>query len=145
METIPAVIERFGWWSNEILSTNARLQQLGMEAEYVVTKIKNMYKESGEESGEELKQFENMVINAKRGVLGGEIKDKCTSARRCRYWNQGYCREGTTKCPFYHPLDDCQQHLQEGRCSCQCCGHRRRSRPSKYSKFYTSMISGEKN
>ena len=76
METIPAVIERFGWFSNEILSTNARLQQLGMEAEYVVTKIKNMYKESGEESGEELKQFENMVINAKRGVLGGEIKDK---------------------------------------------------------------------
>ena len=55
METIPAVIERFGWVSNEIMSTIARLQQLGMEAEYVVTEIKNMYRESGEESGEGLK------------------------------------------------------------------------------------------
>ena len=64
METIPAVIERFGWFSNEILSTNARLQQLGMEAEYVVTEIKKMYKESGEESGEGLKLFESLVINA---------------------------------------------------------------------------------
>ena len=51
METIPAVIERFRWFSNEILSTNARLQQLGMEAEYVVTEIKNIHKESGKESG----------------------------------------------------------------------------------------------
>ena len=122
------MIKRFAWFSNEILFTNARLQQLGMEAENVVTEVKKMYKESGEESGEGLMQFENMVINAKKGVLGNEIKDKCTSERRCRYWNRGYCREGTTKCPFHHPPDDCQQHLLEGRCSSQGCGQRHRKR-----------------
>ena len=45
METMSAVIERFAWFSNEILFTNARLQQLGMEAENVATEVKNMYKE----------------------------------------------------------------------------------------------------
>ena len=64
METMPAVIEKSGWVSKEILFTNERLQQLGMEAEYVVTEIKKMYKESGEETGEGLKLFESLVINA---------------------------------------------------------------------------------
>ena len=63
METIPAVITIFGWFLKEILPTNARLQQIGMEAEYVVTKMKIIYKESGKESDEGLNQFENMLIN----------------------------------------------------------------------------------
>ena len=65
VETIPAVIERFWWSSKEIVFTYARRQQLGMEAEYVVTKIKKMHMESDQESGEGLKQLEIMVINAK--------------------------------------------------------------------------------
>ena len=78
METIPAVITIFGWFLKEMLST-ARLQQLGMEAEYVVTKMKKIYKESSEESGEGLNQFENMLINGQRHIT------------RCKYW-------GTTGC-----------------------------------------------
>ena len=125
------VMERFQWFSNEIQSTDARLKQLGMEGEYVVEEIKQMFKESGQECGKELKQFENLVMKAKQGVLGGDVKEKYKSVKRCRYWNRGYCREGTTKCPYFHPPDDCQQHLLEGRCSRQGCGHRHR-RKCKY-------------
>ena len=120
------VMERFEWFSIEIQSTDAKLKQLGIEGEYIVKEIKQMFKESGQECGEGLKQFENLVTNAKKGVLGGDVKEKCKSVKRCRYWNRGYYREGTTKCPFYHPLDNCQQHLQEGRCSSQGCGQRHR-------------------
>ena len=42
------------------------------------------------------------------------------SLRRCKWWNMGYCREGT-RCSYNHPLLDCQQHLQG--CSMR---HRRR-------------------
>ena len=62
------------------------------------------------------------------GILCNEDNIKCTSPKRCRYWNRGYCKEGATKCPYYHPPSDCQQHLQEGRCSSQGCGLRHRKR-----------------
>ena len=53
---------------------------------------------------------------------------KCTNLKRCRYWNRGYCREGTSRCPYYHPPDDCQEHLQEGLCSTQGCQLRHRNK-----------------
>ena len=128
MDTMPNVMERFQWFTKEISSTNVRLMQLGMEAEDVVKEMEQMFKEAGEEIGDGLKQFKNVVINAKKGVICGKIEEKCRSKKRCRYWNRGYCREGSTKCPFYHPPDDCQQHLAEGHCSSQGCGQRHRKR-----------------
>ena len=64
----------FEWFSNEIQSTDAKLKQLGIEAEYIVKELKQMFKESGQECGEELKPFQNLVTNAKKGVLGGDAK-----------------------------------------------------------------------
>ena len=125
---MPNVMERFQWFTKEISSTNVRLMQLGMEAEDVVKEMEQMFKEAGEEIGDGLKQFKNVVINAKKGVICGKIEEKCRSKKRCRYWNRGYCREGSTKCPFYHPPDDCQQHLAEGHCSSQGCDQRHRKR-----------------
>jgi hypothetical protein len=87
-----------------------------------------MYVEVGEEKSKEVIKLESIAIKAKLGILCNEDNIKCTSPKRCMHWNRGYCREGTNKCPFHHPPSDCQQHLQEGRCSSQGCGlgHRKR-------------------
>ena len=89
---------------------------------------KQMYVEVGEEKSKEVIKLESIAIKAKLGILCNEDNIKCTSPKRCMYWNRGYCREGTNKCPFYHPPSDCHQHLQEGRCSSQGCGLRHRKR-----------------
>ena len=118
---------------NEIFAINARLKHLGIQAEFLVEETKQMCLEYGEEWNKELVQFDNIASKAKIGVLGGEEQRKC-SQKICRYWNKGYCREGSTKCAFYHPPDDCQQHLQEGRCSSKRCGLRHR----KICKFWNT-------
>ena len=110
---------------NEIFAINAKLKHLGIQAESLVEETKQMCIEYGEEWNKELVQFENIASKAKIGVLGGEEQRKY-SQKRCRYWNKGYCREGSTKCAFSHPPDDCKQHLQEGRCSSKGCGLRHR-------------------
>ena len=129
MEARPTLTVRTEHVFKEIFATDERLKQLGIEAESLLEETKEMYKEYGEKSTTELKHFENIVRKAKAGVLSaGEDKVKCTNLRRCRYWNTGYCREGTSKSPYYHPLDDCEQHLQEERCSSQGCQLRHRKK-----------------
>ena len=113
---------------NEIFLVDSRLNQLGIEAECVLEETKQMYVDCGEEKSKELIKLENIAMKAKMGVLCGKDKIQGTSSTRCRYWNRGYCKEGATKCPYYHPPSDCQQHLQEGRCSSQGCGLRHRKR-----------------
>ena len=39
-----------------------------------MNEIRKMYKDSGKESAEGLKQFENLVMNAKQGLLGNSIQ-----------------------------------------------------------------------
>ena len=48
------------------------------------------------------------------------------SQGRCKWWNRGYCREGSS-CTHSHQASDCEQHLLGG-CNRQGCnqGHRRR-------------------
>ena len=128
MEAIPSLVVRTGLIFKELFHIDSRLKELGIEAECVLEETKQMYLEVGEDKSKEVIQLENIAMKAKMGVLCGEDKIKCTSSKRCRYWNSGYCREGTTKCPYYHPPSDCQQHLQEGRCSSQGCGLRHRKR-----------------
>ena len=51
--------------------------------------------------------FLSIAKKAKTGVLiAVEDKGKYTNLKRGRYWNTGYCREGTPMCPHYHPPDD---------------------------------------
>ena len=123
MDTRPSLVVRSKLIFNEILAIDSRLKQLGIEAEFVLEETKQMYVQYGEEPDDELKQFKSIVTKAKLGVFGE--KDKCSSPIRCKFWNRGYCREGTN-CAFYHPADDCLQHLQEGRCSSQGCQLRHR-------------------
>ena len=47
------------------------------------------------------------------------------NTRKCKYWNQGYCKE-RRKCPWLHPKDDCQQYLKDGRCRDKDCSNRHR-------------------
>ena len=51
-----------------------------------------------------------------------------SSLKRCRWWNRGYCREGSARGPYYHPTDVCEQHLPGGHYLSQGCTlwHRRR-------------------
>ena len=87
-----------------------------------------MNEEYGEDMRNEFKHLENIVRIAKAGVLVSEVKVTSSSPKKCRYWNKGYCREGSSNCPFYHPPDDWRQHLQEGCCSSQGCALRHRKR-----------------
>ena len=75
-----------------------------------------------------LEKYEEIAKYAARGALADKCKGNKSSMKRCRWWNRGYCREGTDRCPYYNPADDCEQHLQEGHCLSQGCNlqHRRR-------------------
>ena len=129
MDARPILIVRTEQVFKEIFAIDQRLRQLGVEAESLLEETKEMYNQYGEKRSTELKHFESIAKKAKMGVLvAGEDKDKYTNFKRCRYWNKGYCREGTPKCPYYHPPDDCQQHLQKGRCSSQGCPLRHRKK-----------------
>ena len=55
-----------------------------------------IYVEYGEQTCEELKQFISIAMKAKIGVFEEKDKKKKMSPKRCRYWNRGYCREGTS-------------------------------------------------
>ena len=128
MEARPTLVVRTEVVLKEIFAIDTRLKQLGIEAESLLKETKHMNKEYGEDMRNEFKHFENIVRKAKAGVLVSEVKVRSPSQKRCRYWNRGYCREGISNCPFYHPPDDCGQHLQEGCCSSQRCALRHRKR-----------------
>ena len=102
----------------EITATNKKLQDLGAEAESVLEEAK----QNG--NFRNLEKYEAIAKNAAIGVL----TDSCKSNKRCRWWNRGYCREGTARCPYYHPTEDCEQHLQDGHCFIQGCTLRHRRR-----------------
>ena len=110
--------DRLAWVYQEMVATNQRLHDLGVEATYVVQQAKLQIG-----SNEGLDQVERIAKNAMKGVMCIET----TRLRRCKWWNRGYCREGT-RCSYSHPLLDCQQHLQEGRCTSQECTLRHRRR-----------------
>ena len=48
-----------------------------------------------------------------------------TKSIMCNFFNRGFCKEGN-RCPFNHPKDDCQEHL-DGRCHDPWCKKRHRS------------------
>ena len=47
------------------------------------------------------------------------------SKKKCRYWNRGYCREGS-ECTWYHEEIDCWSFVQEGHCKEKRCMKRHR-------------------
>ena len=49
-----------------------------------------MYIEYGEENTNELKQLKLSFV-----YLGLKMKVNALTQKKCRYWNKGYCREGT--------------------------------------------------
>ena len=110
--------EQFSWVYQELVATNQRLHDLGIEATNIVQQVKSQIGTS-----EVLDKFENIAKNAMKGVL-------CINTpglRRCKWWNRGHCKEGTM-CSYNHPLPDCQQHLQDGHCTSQGCSLRHRRR-----------------
>ena len=44
---------------------------------------------------------------------------KLNELRRCKWWNRGYCQE-KDKCSFFHPPEDCREHLNH-RCTSKGC------------------------
>ena len=121
---MPSLMVRTKMIFNELVAIDARLKELGIAAESVLKEAKKMYKEHGEDTCDQVKQFKVIAMKAKSGLLSDQ--DDCKNFKRCQYWNRGYCREAGSKCLYYDPPDDCQQHLQEGRCSNQGCGQRHR-------------------
>ena len=42
---------------------------------------------------------------------------------KCKYWNKGYCCK-CDECSWFHPEEDCQEHVQEGKCYNRKCSKR---------------------
>ena len=121
MEPGPSLLERFEYVCQDLVVTNQRMHDLGVEAEYIIIQATQQFG-----SNEVLEQFKDIAQKAKQGVFVEKKNVKTPKDKRCKWWNKGYCREGTTKCLYSHPTGDCQQHLQEGRCSTQGCKLRHR-------------------
>ena len=124
--------ERFGLVFTEIIATNKKLQDLGVEARSVILQAKLQIG-----TNDQLEELDKMATKAMKGVLSS----KTINMKRCKWYNRGYCREGT-RCPYSHPLGDCQQHLQQERCTSQGCNMRHRRR-CKYWESSTGCFRGE--
>ena len=123
MELKASLPGRLFWVFREITATNQKLQELWVQAETLICEAKQnigVFKE--------LEKYEDIAKNAVKGALDKPCSVKNSSIKRCNWWNRGYCREGPAKCSYYHPSDDCEQHLQEGRCFSQGCTMRHRRR-----------------
>ena len=112
--------KRQDWIFNKIVSTDFRLQQLGIEAKTVMKQIKQTVGPS-----EVMVKFENIANASTKGIEICKILNG-NSLKRCKWWNRGYCRE-SINCPYSHPQEDCNQYLQGG-CSVQGCSYRHRRR-----------------
>ena len=54
-------------------------------------------------------------LETKIGELEKKKEPGTKVAKRCRYFNSGFCREGTS-CLFQHHEQTCQEYLQSGKC-----------------------------
>ena len=73
--------ERFGVVFTEIIATNKKLQDLGVEARLVVLQAKLQIG-----TNDQLEELDKMATKAMKGVLcSGE-----TNIRRCKWWNRGF-------------------------------------------------------
>ena len=122
MESPKSLPERMFLVFEEIKATNKKLQELGVKAESVLEEAK----QNG--NFRNLEKYEDIAKNAASGVLTDPYKSKKSNMKRCRWWNRGYCREGTARCPYNHPTEDCEQNLQDGHCFIQGCTLRHRRR-----------------
>ena len=52
---------------------------------------------------------------------------------KCRYWNRGFCREGS-KCLYVHPSKDCKTYVTEGSCEDRKCEGRHR----RYCRYFNN-------
>ena len=64
-----------------------------------------------------------VAINAAGLENSNKKEQKKNETRRCKWWNQGYCRE-KEGCSYAHPKEDCQDHLKDG-CTIKGCNNLR--------------------
>ena len=59
--------------------------------------------------------YEDKIIESLKKNNGKEKAEESQKETKCRYWNRGYCRVGEN-CHFSHQKEDCQRHIQTGKC-----------------------------
>ena len=124
---------------SEIDILSERMSQLGKEAKLVLAQMIN--------SGVGLDSIDWLLAKARKAEKANLVEDvqkdrgeEKTEKRRCKWWNRGFCRE-KEKCPFLHPKEDCQDHMQ-GRCILRGCTLRHR-RECKFFSSKAGCIRGE--
>ena len=53
--------------------------------------------------------------------------------KMCRYWNRGFCRE-KKECKYTHCREDCENHLDKGKCVDKACPKRHRKECKYFNK-----------
>ena len=110
---------------SEMSFHNARLVVLGHEALQILEEKK---KEGMPESVHD--PLFDMALKA-AGVH--VVKDKEVKvAKRCKWWNRGFCRE-RDRCSYNHQIGDCQKHLNGG-CTQRGCTTLRHRKLCRYFK-----------
>ena len=97
-----------------ILDHNQKLKQLGVHALYLVD-VLSRNRSVEKDHLEDLRKIAMMAVSCGEGVMS-----KLLPARRCKWWNRGYCKE-QDKCLFNHQGEDCGDHLTTGFCTSQAC------------------------
>ena len=115
------LVNRLMGFCSEISYCNERLQLLGSASMKVINIMKTNHPDSDHGDLNKLEAYAMKAVKC-----GGYIIDDKRRARRCNWWNRGYCREGTS-CPYSHQAEDCREHV-EGGCKVQGCSLRHRRR-----------------
>ena len=55
------------------------------------------------------------ILNKEENKLVENMKKK--SMKRCKFYNRGFCKEGTSTCKFFHANEVCEEFLTSGSCS----------------------------